>query len=107
MASILQHAEVLRTPEISGAITLRSLTAPGDLEPLVIAEGLGMNCRYRPGETLRMLARVLNSPEGRVVGLFPKDLKEPIHDTDPPACPERARPGAVGLEQPPPHLKPL
>ncbi len=55
-------------PETSGrGIALRTLTAPDHLDGLIPGEGLGAYCRYRAGETLAILRRVLGAPGGRVL----------------------------------------
>jgi GNAT superfamily N-acetyltransferase len=48
-------------------VSLRILTTAGELERLAVGQGLGAYCRYRAGETQRMLGRVLKASEGRVV----------------------------------------
>ena len=68
MSPALQPAESFPTPATSaGDIVLRVLTAPDSLDGLLLGQGLGAYCRYRTGETLAILRRVLKAPEGRVV----------------------------------------
>ncbi len=68
MSHASQSAEIFPKRETYGGdIVLRALTTPDDLEGLVIGEGLGAYCRYRAGETLSILRRVLEAPGGRVL----------------------------------------
>lgn len=68
MGAAPQPAESCRTLETrAGAVALQVLTAPEELRGLSLGGGLGAYCRYRPGETLAILRRVLKAPEGRVV----------------------------------------
>lgn len=67
MSPIPQPAQNMPgTAAAAGPVSLRILTTAGELGQLVIGEGLGAYCRYRPGETQRMLVRVLKASEGRV-----------------------------------------
>ncbi len=64
----LQSAEGQRPPGTTGAaVSLRVLSAPDLLETLVLGEGLGAYCRYREGETRKILRRVLQAPDGRLM----------------------------------------
>ncbi|MBI2001663.1 MAG: GNAT family N-acetyltransferase [candidate division NC10 bacterium] len=68
MSPALQPAESFPTPATSaGDIVLRVLTAPDSLDGLLPGQGLGAYSRYRAGETLAILRRVLKAPEGRLV----------------------------------------
>jgi len=61
-------------PETSGTgIILRALSGPDHLDRLTVGEGLGAYCRYRAGETLAMLRRVLRAPQGRVLAGLEED----------------------------------
>jgi GNAT superfamily N-acetyltransferase len=63
-----QPGETFGMPQTSGGgFALRALRAPEHLEGLAPGEGLGAYCRYRPGETLTILRRVLAAPEGLVL----------------------------------------
>jgi GNAT superfamily N-acetyltransferase len=73
MASTFQPAKGSGPCQIPDGIRLRILTAPGELERLAVGEGLGAYCRYRAGETPRILGRVLKAPEGRVVAALAGD----------------------------------
>jgi GNAT superfamily N-acetyltransferase len=69
-----EPAETLRTPTASDAgFSLRTLTTPDQLEGLIPGEGLGAYCRYRAGETLAMLRRVLRASQGRVLAALTGD----------------------------------
>ncbi|HXZ43379.1 MAG TPA: GNAT family N-acetyltransferase [archaeon] len=57
---------IAQEPSGSGLL-LRSLTAPDQLDSLTLGEGLGAYCRYRRGETLAMLRRVLHAQQGRLL----------------------------------------
>jgi len=68
MSPAAQSAEIFPRLETSGGdITLCALTAPDHLEGLILTEGLGAYCRYRTGETLTILRRVLGAPGCRVL----------------------------------------
>jgi GNAT superfamily N-acetyltransferase len=54
------------TAAAASPVSLRILMTAGELERLSVGEGLGAYCRYRAGETRRMLGRVLKASEGRV-----------------------------------------
>jgi len=73
MASTFQPVKIPGPSQLPDGIRLRILTAPGELERLAVGEGLGAYCRYRAGETLRILGRVLRAPEGRVVAALAED----------------------------------
>ncbi len=68
MSPVSEPAGSFVAPRASGGgILLRSLTAPDHLDALALCEGLGAYCRYRSGETLAMLRRVLRARQSRVV----------------------------------------
>ncbi|HSC72142.1 MAG TPA: GNAT family N-acetyltransferase [Candidatus Methylomirabilis sp.] len=68
MSPTPQPAQDLPGPAAAASpVSLRILTTAGELERLSVGEGLGAYCRYRAGETLRLLGRVLKAPAGRVV----------------------------------------
>lgn len=74
MPPALQPAESIRTPPTSvGDIVLRPVTAPDSLEGLILGQGLGAYCRFRPGETRAMLQRVLKAPQGRVLAAVARE----------------------------------
>ena len=67
MSPVSEPAGSFAAPETPVAgIILRSLTAPDQLDPLTPGEGLGAYYRYRAGEILAMLRRVLRAQQGRV-----------------------------------------
>ncbi|HWT83039.1 MAG TPA: GNAT family N-acetyltransferase [Candidatus Methylomirabilis sp.] len=61
------------THTAEGEIFLQTLTATDDLLRFTPGEGLGSYCRYRAGETLAMLQRVLRAPQGRVLAAIRGD----------------------------------
>ncbi|HWU37201.1 MAG TPA: GNAT family N-acetyltransferase, partial [Candidatus Acidoferrum sp.] len=61
------------THTAEGEIFLQTLTATDDLLRFTPGEGLGSYCRYRAGETLAMLHRVLRAPQGRVLAAIRGD----------------------------------
>lgn len=68
MSPVFEPAGRFAAPETSVAgIILRPLTTPDQLDPLTLGEGLGAYGRYRAGETLAMLRRVLRAQQGRVL----------------------------------------
>lgn len=74
MSPAPESAERFAAPETSDtAITVRALTAPDDLDTLTPGQGLGAYCRYRAGETLAMLRRVLRAPQARLLAALAGD----------------------------------
>jgi GNAT superfamily N-acetyltransferase len=73
MSSPFQPAKISGPTQIPDGVRLQILTALGELDGRATGEGLGAYCRYRPGETLRMLGRILKAPEGRVVAALAGD----------------------------------
>jgi len=61
------------TAAAASPVSLQTLTTPGELGRITVAEGLGAYTRYRVGETQRMLGRVLTAPKGRVAAALAGD----------------------------------